>query len=407
MKKQLLALVLGAAVTFSTVPYNALAFSTEVTKVKVVQGVNFRTQPSTTSGEKIRLLRVGELLDLVSVYNSSWLLVRDASGQVGYVSDSSTYVRMTTVQVDTEPNAEVAASVSFRTGPSTNDSRIRYLAEGEKLLVLERPNAYWYKVQDANDVVGYVSSSSQYITTTFEGAAEQAVEEEPTESLFQSEPNATALSSVSFRSAPSTDSSRIRYLAKGEKLLILNKTNNYWYNVQDQNGVIGYVSTGSQYISTTFVEPYKLLDPAVAAQKVIDAGMKYIGVPYEFGSNRYDLSTFDCSDFVRQSFLDGTGQLLPGDSRSQGSYVQSVGKTSGDWKQLKAGDLMFFMSYKGSSAASYTGIDKTTETITHVGIYLGDGRMLHTYSIESGGVRIDTIAGSQWEKRFLFGGSTY
>ncbi|MGF7033236.1 cell wall-associated NlpC family hydrolase [Paenibacillus mucilaginosus] len=406
MKKQLLAIVLGAAVAFSSIPYQALAFSYEVSKVKVVSSVSFRTQPS-TSGERIRYLKAGELLDLVSVCNSYWLQVKDASGQVGYVSSSSTYVRMTTVQVDTEPNGEITASVSFRTGPSTNDARIRYFQEGEKVLVLERTNDYWYKVQDASGVEGYVSSSSLYITTTFAGAAEEVIEAEPVEALFQSEPNATALASVSFRSGPSTDSSRIRYLAKGEKLLVLNKVNSYWYNVQDQYGVIGYVSTSSQYISTTFVEPYKLLSPSVAAQQVIDAGMKYIGVPYEFGSSRYDLSTFDCSDFVRQSFLDGTGQLLPGDSRSQGAYVKSIGKTSGDWRQLKAGDLMFFMSYKGSSASSYEGIDKSTETITHVGIYLGDGRVLHTYSVESGGVRIDTVAGSQWEKRFLFGGSTY
>ena len=31
--------------------------------------------------------------------------------------------------------------------------------------------------------------------------------------------------------------------------------------------------------------------------------------------------------------------------------------------------------------------------------------MLHTYSIESGGVRTDSIDGKQWENRFLYGGS--
>ncbi|TVY05571.1 NlpC/P60 family protein [Paenibacillus cremeus] len=400
MKKKFLALLISAAVSLSAIPYQALAYSTTVQKVTVVNTVNFRDQPS-TSGARIRYLQPGEVLDIVSTPNDSWLQVKDSSGKVGYVSSSASYVKFTDVKVPAQPNGKIVSSVSFRTGPSTDDSRIRYLQAGELVLVMEQVNAYWYKVQDKNDVVGYVSTSDQYIDTDFGQAAE------PEEPLFQSPPNATIVSSVSFRTGPSTDADRMRYLQKGEKVLVLNKTSANWYNVQDQNGVIGYVSTSSQYITTTFVEPYKLLDPAVAAQKVIDAGMKYLGVPYEFGSSRSDTSTFDCSDFVRQAYIDGIGQVLPGDSRSQGAYVTSVGKTTTDWHQLKKGDLLFFMSSKGYGASNYVGIDKSKETITHVGLYLGDGKMLHTYSTASGGVHVENIAGSQWELRFLYGGSTY
>ncbi|CAG7648960.1 SH3 domain-containing protein [Paenibacillus allorhizosphaerae] len=400
MKKKLIALVMSAAVSLAVIPYHAFAFSYDTEKVKVIQSVNFREQPS-TSGARIRFLQAGEMLDIVSTYNDNWLQVKDASGQVGYVSSSPTYIQLTNVKVPAEPNGEIIKSVSFRTGPSTDASRIRYIQDGERILILEKVNAYWYKVQDKNDVVGYVSTSSEYISTMFEDPQEQ---EEP---LFQSPPNATIVSSVSFRTGTSTDADRIRYLQKGEQVLVLNKANDFWYNVQDRNGVIGYVSTSSQYITTTYVEPYKQLDPAVAAKKVIDAGMIYLGVPYEFGSSRNDTSTFDCSDFVRQAYMDGIKQLLPGDSRSQGAYVKSVGKTKNDWRQLQKGDLLFFMSYKGYDASNYANIDKSKETITHVGIYLGDGKILHTYSAASGGVRIDNIAGSQWEHRFLYGGSTY
>ncbi|MDF2959980.1 MAG: hydrolase Nlp/P60 [Paenibacillus sp.] len=400
MKKKLFALIISSAVAFCAVPLHALAYSVEVQKVKIIQSVNFRDEPS-LSGQRIRYLQPGELLDIISTPNSNWLQVKDAQGVTGYVSSSPTYIQMTTVSVTPEANGTIISSVSFRTGPSTDSSRIRYLQTGESVWVLEKVNSYWYKISDKNNVTGYVSTSSQYIDTSF------VEEEDPVEALFPSPPNATILSSVSFRTGPDTDSSRIRYLQDGEQVLVLDKTNDYWYNIQDKNGVSGFVSTSSKYITTTYVEPYKQLEPAVAAQKVIDAGMKYLGTPYEFGSSRSNTSTFDCSDFVRQSYLDGIGQLLPGDSRSQSSYVKAVGKTSSDWRQLKKGDLLFFMSYKGSSASSYAGIDKTTETVTHVGIYLGDGKMLHTYSQASGGVRVDSIAGSQWELRFLHGGSTY
>ena len=73
--------------------------------------------------------------------------------------------------------------------------------------------------------------------------------------------------------------------------------------------------------------------------------------------------------------------------------------------ELKRGDLIFFMSYAGSKAANYTSINKSSEPITHVGIYLGNGQVLHTYSVTSGGVRVDNLLGTTWEYRFLYGGS--
>lgn len=141
-------------------------------------------------------------------------------------------------------------------------------------------------------------------------------------------------------------------------------------------------------------------------ENVITQGMKYLGTPYEFGSSRSDTSTFDCSDFVRQAYLEGAEIKLPADSRGQGTYVKDNGAyTKKIWSNLKRGDLMFFMSYHGSKPTDYSGIDKSTARITHVGIYLGEGKVLHTYSAASGGVRVDNMEGRHWEYRFLFGGS--
>jgi hypothetical protein len=141
------------------------------------------------------------------------------------------------------------------------------------------------------------------------------------------------------------------------------------------------------------------------AQKVIAAGSKYLGVPYEFGSNRKTTTTFDCSDFVRTAYWEGIQLKIPYDSRTQADYVRKVGRTNSDWRNLQPGDIMFFMSYRGSKAGSYSGMNKSAQRITHDGIYLGNGKMLHTYSKESGGVRVDNIAGKHWEYRFIFGGS--
>jgi cell wall-associated NlpC family hydrolase len=380
-----------AAVSTAAIPSMTLAdYSYEAPKARVIKTVNFREMPS-TSGDAIRYLKVGETLSVLNETNRSWL----------QVSSSGTYIQRFAEKVSPPSNGKVLKSVSFRQGPSVDDSRIRYLKSGELIWVLDKVNKYWYKVADTNNIIGYVSTGAEYIETAY------GETEEPPEETFVSPPNATAVSSVSFRTGPSTDSTRIRYLSSGEKLLVLDKTNDYWYYVQDQTGALGYVSSDKKYITTTYVEPYKQMNLTEAADKVVQAGKAYMGTPYEFGSSRFSTSTFDCSDFVRQAYMDGIGQLLPGDSRSQAAYVKGIGKVQNNWANLKKGDLMFFMSSKGYGEAAYTNVNKAEETVTHVGIYLGNGQVLHTYSVESGGVRIDTIDGSQWELRFLFGGTTY
>jgi cell wall-associated NlpC family hydrolase len=428
MRRNLLVAALAACIALASMPLAVFA-RTYAEQVHVIDTVNFRTLPS-TSGERIRYLRKGEVLDLIERTNAYWLKVRDASGTVGYVSSLDKYVEIRTAAVTTDPNGEVIYGVNLRTGPSTDSDVIRMLKKGEPVWILEQVNKYWYRVADRDQVIGYASTNPKYIRTSFvppvdtpedPGPAlpdepsvpadpdetDKDLIDQPEEPAYKFEPNAVIVSTVTFRKGPGTSAERIRYMYAGEKLTVVNKHNDYWYYVQDAGGVYGYVSTSAKYISTSYVEPYKKLDRAFAAEQAINAGLKYLGTPYEFGSSRSDTSTFDCSDFVRQAYLDGIGLRLPGDSRSQGAYVKEVGKTKDDWRALSRGDLMFFMSYQGSKAADYANVDKTNARITHVGIYLGDGQVLHTYSEKSGGVRVDSIAGTHWEYRFLFGGFVY
>jgi cell wall-associated NlpC family hydrolase len=282
---------------------------------------------------------------------------------------------------------EIQRSVNFRTGPSTGDSRIRYLQDGEQVTILEEVNRYWYKVRDSSGRVGYTSSNQKYINIT-----------ENVES------SATVVRSVSFRKGPSTSYSRMRYLRTGEKVSVIKEVNSYWLKVKDKHGNYGYVSSSEKYIELSGTTETQA-PTAKQLTAVINAAKQYLGTPYEYGSNRSSTKTFDCSDLVRRAFIEGIGVTLPTNSRSQAEYVKEVGKTSNRWENLKPGDLMFFMSYKGTSKSAYSGINKTAQRITHVSLYLGNGKMLHTYSNSSGGVRIDTIDNRHWEYRFIFGGS--
>lgn len=298
--------------------------------------------------------------------------------------------------------AQIQASVSFRTAPNTSSQVTAYLKAGEVVSLLEQVNAHWYKVQTSSGAIGYVSAQSQYIR----------VLSAPTPDNSSGQSNAQIKKSVSFRTAASTDAARIRYLQTGEQVQIVGQPNAYWYEVLDSAGTRGFISSSTTYVTVSGSVPSTgggtttpTTNPSGSFEQAIAAGMTYLGTPYQYGSDRNSTAAFDCSAFVRRAFLDGMGITLPADSRQQGDYVKKIGKTSTSWSGLKRGDLMFFSDYKGTSKSSYTNVNKATATITHVAIYLGNGQVLHTYSKASGGVRTDSIQGKHWEYRFLFGGS--
>lgn len=123
----------------------------------------------------------------------------------------------------------------------------------------------------------------------------------------------------------------------------------------------------------------------VNVDALITYGKQYLGIPYEFGADEYDKShTFDCSSFVQHVFAHFDVDL-PRSSLAQSETGQSVQKD-----ELKPGDLMFF----------YTpGRYDSNQTVGHVGIYVGEDKILQTYGAP--GVEISEF-NDYWKKRFLF-----
>ncbi|MEW9672263.1 C40 family peptidase [Ammoniphilus sp. 3BR4] len=141
-------------------------------------------------------------------------------------------------------------------------------------------------------------------------------------------------------------------------------------------------------------------------ENVISTGKLYMATPYEYGSDRSTPATFDCSDFTRWMFLQALGMDLPKDARSQAQYIRLYShRKFTDLRKARRGDLLFFMTYLGPEKAAYKAIDVKNQTIGHCGIYLGNGKMLHTASAKTGGVRIDKIPGMHYQWRFVMGGS--
>lgn len=94
-----------------------------------------------------------------------------------------------------------------------------------------------------------------------------------------------------------------------------------------------------------------------SAQAVLDYARRFLGVRYTWGGTSPS-SGFDCSGFTQYVFRN-FGINLPRVSRSQATVGTRV-----SYSNLRPGDLVFFSSRPGG-------------TITHVGIYVGNGNMIH------------------------------
>ncbi|WP_420488742.1 C40 family peptidase [Paenibacillus caui] len=122
---------------------------------------------------------------------------------------------------------------------------------------------------------------------------------------------------------------------------------------------------------------------ASKGQQIVDLGKRFMGTPYKFGASTKTTKVFDCSSFMKYIYKE-YGIKLPRTSAAQSKVGKAVSKSN-----LRVGDLVFFSS--GSRANG--------KNVTHVGIYAGDGKVLHTYG--SPGVTISDMKSGHWKKTYL------
>ena len=116
------------------------------------------------------------------------------------------------------------------------------------------------------------------------------------------------------------------------------------------------------------------------ASNLVMNAMGFLGVPYKYGGNSAESGGFDCSGFVRAVFEQSVGKVLPRRADQQAAATQEI-----DRSELKPGDLVFFNTMK--------------RAFSHVGIYVGDGKFIH--SPRSGShVRVEDMRIAYWQTRF-------
>lgn len=125
----------------------------------------------------------------------------------------------------------------------------------------------------------------------------------------------------------------------------------------------------------------------VNRSSIIATARRYLGVKYKFGAKPYAQSRrFDCSSFTQHVYK-AHGVSLRRTARSQATQGVAVSR-----KNLRVGDLLFF---------NVPGRFKSNKVVGHVGIYMGNNRMIHAGVAPKNGVQIANINSSYWKKTFL------
>lgn len=142
-----------------------------------------------------------------------------------------------------------------------------------------------------------------------------------------------------------------------------------FYQVKLPNGTPAYLS---RFDAQPFDQWLDSRNPS--EDSIIGTAMKFVGFPYQWAGT--SVKAMDCSGFAKTVyFLNGI--ILLRDASQQARMGEPIDVSEG-WQNLRSGDLIFF------------GRKDTPErkgNVTHVGIYIGDGRFIHSASV----VRVNSL----------------
>lgn len=116
------------------------------------------------------------------------------------------------------------------------------------------------------------------------------------------------------------------------------------------------------------------------AGDLIMNAMGLLGVAYRFGGNS-PVTGLDCSGFMQYIFKHSMNITLPRTSRMMATVGTPVSRDD-----LRPGDLVFFSTHG--------------RAISHVGMYIGKGRMIHAPRTGRN-IEITSIDGGYWSKRYV------
>ena len=258
--------------------------------------------------------------------------------------------------------AQVKLSIAtLRTEPKHSAEIATQGIMGAPVKVLQKCDD-WYRVQMADDYIAYVPESS----LAFKSEAQMKAWRKAARYIV------TAYDSR-LVTEPHGDET-VSDLVMGNILEYKTAQGN-WVKLATPDGRVGWVDAAD------VAELSQWSQQGFSVAQIEKTARRMMGSSYLWGGTTTKVT--DCSGLTKVSYL-SNGIILQRDA-SQQALTGKIFKKGTDWHQFETGDLLFFGNEK-------------TGRVTHVGIYLRDGKYIHC----SGQVKINSLDSKASDYPYLY-----
>ncbi|MBR6321623.1 MAG: C40 family peptidase [Lachnospiraceae bacterium] len=173
---------------------------------------------------------------------------------------------------------------------------------------------------------------------------------------------------------PEDNAEAVFYPSDERLLAVVSRTGN-WAKVKTENGTTGYVRENDLDFFYTLDKSYFFQKPGekISDERldILNYAFKWFGTPYVWGGETLGQGV-DCSAYVWRVFQK-FNIAMPRLSAEQAEWGTKVASMD----EALPGDLLFYHGFNDA-------VQEATEGVGHVGIYIGNGRMIHAASVGRG-----------------------
>ena len=255
------------------------------------------------------------------------------------------------------------SSLRMRAETSTSSEIITTLDKSVAVAILDDTTEGWYQVA-YNGKTGYVSADYLLVDQ---------------DNVFETYGRVNG-DGVNVRSGASAEAEVLASVNTGT-IVTVNGLVDGWYDVTCQYGTKGYIR--SDFLDLT----KDATSSTASGSGIVDTAMKHLGTRYSYGGA--SPSGFDCSGFTMYVY-EHFGYSLPHGATPQMNYGSAVSRDN-----LSVGDLIFFFDSDFADSGA-----------SHVGIYIGGGKLVHAssgpgYCVKVSSFKGDSSTGNYYSSVYL------
>ena len=354
------------------------------TGVVNANNLNIRSEATTQGSNILGTVSNGQLVAIQGAENGFYMVSFSNMDGV-FLSDQYIDLEKVTAFV-----ANASSAVNIRKLPSTDASIAGKVKVGDKVEVAGKVGD-WYKIIHGNEdaFVHGDFLSGEFLPHV----KELDIGKYRNDNRVSNNDKLVVVRSstgLNLRKEASNSSDILNVLKNGERASYI-AAHGSWVEV-NYNGKIGFLSSDFISLGDDNITPApsqatasEIPHNSSLAEQIISYGKQFLGTPYVYGGTDLDIGV-DCSGFVFE-VMRKNGINLNRSSREQANNGRTIPKS-----ELKKGDLVFFDTNSGPNNG----------TISHVGIYMGNGQFIHSSSSKrTWGITISALSEDYYTRTYV------